>query len=236
MTTKVFQQYEALAKKAEDHLARRAAGDKIRIQVGSATCEHAAGSRDVFDEFKKHIAASGRGDVLLHQTGCTGRCSREPIVGVFVPGEMPVKYERVDRQFVHDIFTRHVLQGQPVLDRVLDESFFNRQSRVALRHNGVIDPESIEEYFHYDGFKALAAVLDRNDPLWVIDEITRSKLRGRGGGGYSDRHEMEDRPRGGVPPSLPIKLRPSRRNSSSATPTRATPAPSWTAACWKATR
>jgi len=63
-------------------------------------------------------------------------------------------------------------------------SFFNRQTRVALRHNGVIDPESIEEYFHYRGFEALATVLDRGDPTWVIDEITNAKLRGRGGGGY----------------------------------------------------
>ncbi len=63
-------------------------------------------------------------------------------------------------------------------------AFFNRQSRVALRHNGVIDPESIEEYFHYRGFQALAKVLEKNDPQWVIKEITNSKLRGRGGGGY----------------------------------------------------
>ena len=63
----------------------------------------------MLDEFRKHIAASGRSDIVLHQTGCTGRCSREPIVGVMVPGQMPVKYERVDRQLVHEIFTQHVL-------------------------------------------------------------------------------------------------------------------------------
>ena len=57
---------------------------------------------------------------MLHQTGCTGRCSREPIVGVMVPGQMPVKYERVDRPLVHAIFTQHVQQGQPVLEHVLD--------------------------------------------------------------------------------------------------------------------
>ncbi len=66
----------------------------------------------MLDEFRKHIAASGRDDILLHQTGCTGRCSREPIVGVIVPGQMPVKYERVDRNMVHEIFTSHVLRRQ----------------------------------------------------------------------------------------------------------------------------
>jgi len=302
VASKVSQQFEALAKRAEESLRQRADGNRIRIQVGSATCENAAGSNDVLDEFRKHIAASGRNDIILHQTGCTGRCSREPIVGVMLPGQMPVKYERVDRQLVHAIFTSHVQQGTPVLDRVLDGpiktlaryellicgnvrcgwtgekpfrvllaeklaaagltaervsvaqascfgacntaeagkfshllvrpdrilyrvenetdldeiirehllggrpvkrlevpgktvgrkflelygdvAFFNRQSRIALRHSGVIDPDSIEEYFHYRGFQALANVLQKNDPQWVIQEISNSKLRGRGGGGY----------------------------------------------------
>jgi NADH:ubiquinone oxidoreductase subunit F (NADH-binding)/(2Fe-2S) ferredoxin len=208
VTSPVSQQFARLAAKAEAALGQRAAGDRIRIQVGSATCEQAAGAGEVLDEFRKHLSASGRTDILLHQTGCTGRCSREPIVGVMIPGQMPVKYERVDRQAVHEIFTRHILAGAPVLERVLDGpvqqiaerelllcgseffelygdvAFFNRQSRIALRHNGVLDPESIEEYFHYRGFQALAKVLEKGDPKWVIDEIGRSKLRGRGGGGF----------------------------------------------------
>ena len=114
MGNNVSQQFDALVKKAEETLRQRSAVDRIRIQVGSATCEHAAGSDDVLDEFRKHIAASGRDDIVLHQTGCTGRCSREPIVGVMVPGQMPVKYERVDRKLVHTIFTQHVMQSRPV--------------------------------------------------------------------------------------------------------------------------
>ncbi|MCC6126163.1 MAG: NADH-quinone oxidoreductase subunit NuoF [Pirellulales bacterium] len=298
----VIKQFEQLAAKAEETLRQRTAEDRIRVQVGSATCENAAGSEEVYDEFCKYIAASARTDILLHKTGCTGRCSREPIVGVIVPGQMPVKYERVDRSMVHEIFTQHIQQGKPLLQKVLDGpidkiveyeilvcgsprcnwlgpnsflpllneklqaaglgpdvvgvktascfgacvekeigqssymlvrpdkvlyrvrneadldeiirdhlqsghpvgrlkvpgktvgrkffelygdvAFFNRQSRVALRHNGVIDPESIEEYFHYRGFQALAKVLEKNDPKWVVKEITESKLRGRGGGGY----------------------------------------------------
>jgi NADH:ubiquinone oxidoreductase subunit F (NADH-binding)/(2Fe-2S) ferredoxin len=302
VASKVSQQFEALAKRADDALTRRSDSQHIRIQIGSATCEHAAGSGAVLEEFRKHIAASGRTDIHLHQTGCTGRCSREPIVGVMAPGQMPVKYQKVDRELVHAIFTQHVLQGKPVLDHILDGpieklsqyellicdsvrcgwkggqsfskvlsdklvaagltaehvrvtqascfgacsaadagnyshllirpdkvlyrvaseadldeiirqhllggravahlevpgktvgrkflelygdvAFFNRQSRVALRHNGIIDPDSIEEYFHYRGFQALATVLAKNDPQWVIQEISKSKLRGRGGGGF----------------------------------------------------
>jgi (2Fe-2S) ferredoxin len=302
MPTKVSQQFASLALKAEEWLRARAADSPIRIQVGSATCEQAAGADDVLTEFRKHLVASGRTDILLHRTGCTGRCSREPIVGVMVPGQMPVKYERVDRTAVHEIFTNHILGGKPLLDRVLDGpveriaeyeilicgsarcgwkgaksfavvlteklaaagvglqkarvtagscfgacnledasnrshllirpdkvlyrvvdeadldeiirehilggqvverlkvpgktigrkfleiygdvAFFNRQSRIALRHSGVLDPESIEEYFHYRGFQALTKVLDKGNPKWVVEEITKSKLRGRGGGGF----------------------------------------------------
>jgi NADH:ubiquinone oxidoreductase subunit F (NADH-binding)/(2Fe-2S) ferredoxin/Pyruvate/2-oxoacid:ferredoxin oxidoreductase delta subunit len=299
----ILKSFEDMAAKAEESLRERGAGDRIRVQVGSATCENAAGSVEVYDEFRKYIAASARTDIILHKTGCTGRCSREPIVGIMVPGQMPVKYERVDRAMVHEIFTQHIQQGKPLLPKVLDGpvekivdyeilvcgssrcdwvgtksllpllkeklqaaglgpevvsvktascfgacanaeigkssymlvrpdktlyriqndadldeiiklhlkqgqpvghlqvsgktvgrkffelygdvSFFNRQSRVALRHNGVIDPESIEEYFHYRGFQALSKMLDKNDPQWVIKEITESKLRGRGGGGFA---------------------------------------------------
>jgi NADH:ubiquinone oxidoreductase subunit F (NADH-binding)/(2Fe-2S) ferredoxin/NAD-dependent dihydropyrimidine dehydrogenase PreA subunit len=302
VTSTVQEAFQRLAARAGQALAERADQGKILIQVGSATCEHAAGSREVLDEFRKHVAASGRDDILLRQTGCTGRCSREPIVGVFLPGQMPVKYERVDRELVHEIFTQHLLKKLPLLNRVLDGpidklyrhellccrsarcgwkggslcgapleeklraqgvgpdqvrltpascfgacsakragtcthvlvrpdkvlyrvtkeedldeiirehvlggkvvqrlkvteepvsreffelygdvAFFNRQSRIALRHNGVIDPESIEEYFHYRGFQALAKVLEKADPKWGIEEIAQSKLRGRGGGGF----------------------------------------------------
>jgi NADH:ubiquinone oxidoreductase subunit F (NADH-binding)/(2Fe-2S) ferredoxin/NAD-dependent dihydropyrimidine dehydrogenase PreA subunit len=297
----VQQQFQALASQAEEVYRSRASGRRIFIQVGSATCEHAAGSKEVMDEFRKHIAASGRNDIVLRQTGCTGRCSREPIVGVFKPGRMPVKYQKVDRELVHEVFTKDVLKDEPLLDHVLDGpishlpryellycsssrciwqnqdmrerfldrklreagitdvqaqavpascfgacsgqrancghllvrpdkvlyriyteadldevirehvqhgriverlqlreapvsreffelygdvAFFNRQSRVALRHNGVIDPTNIEEYFHYRGFAALAKVLEKSDPKWVIDEVTLAKLRGRGGGGF----------------------------------------------------
>ncbi len=302
MTKNVLEQLEVLAAGAEESLAKRSRGNKILIQVGSATCEHAAGSSAVADEFRKHIAASGREDIALRQTGCTGRCSREPIVGIFVEGQMPVKYEKVNRDLVHEIFTKHILKGSPLLDHVLDGpiekvakyellvcasarcgwkggstcvasllekiqaagltpdqvrvtrascfgacglgrvgtcshilirpdkvlyrvyndadvdeiirshvmkgevverlkvtddpvgreffelygdvAFFNRQNRVVLRHHGVLDPGSIDEYFHYRGFQALAKVLAKGEPQWVIDEVTKSKLRGRGGGGY----------------------------------------------------
>ena len=120
MSNTVVKNFEELAARAEETLRQRGVSDRIRVQVGSATCENAAGSEEVYEEFRKYIAASARTDILLHKTGCTGRCSREPIVGIMVPGQMPVKYERVDRTLVHEIFTQHIQQGKPLLNKVLD--------------------------------------------------------------------------------------------------------------------
>ncbi len=96
--------------------------ESIVIEIGSATCENAAGAPKVYAEFVRHIKASGRDDIIIRRTGCSGRCSREPIVGVFAPGQMPVKYEQVTWRGVHDIFTRHVVGGEPVVDMMLDRT------------------------------------------------------------------------------------------------------------------
>ncbi|MDI9446135.1 MAG: NADH-quinone oxidoreductase subunit E, partial [Planctomycetota bacterium] len=68
----VQDRYKELAASAEQIRREKFENAPILIQVGSATCEHAAGSREVLDEFRKHVAASGRDDIILHQTGCTG--------------------------------------------------------------------------------------------------------------------------------------------------------------------
>ena len=120
MTTEITTHYAALRQRAERELAQRSQVGQIRIQIGSATCENAAGARELVDEFQKHIRACGRTDIVLHRTGCTGRCSCEPIVGVLIPGQMAVKYQRVDRARAHEIFTAHVLGGRPVPALMLD--------------------------------------------------------------------------------------------------------------------
>lgn len=132
MSGKVLKQYEKLrgeAIAAVDALWRKAS---VRIQVGSATCEHAAGSEAVWEEFRRHIESSGRDDILLHRTGCTGRCSREPIVGVIQAGRLPVKYHEVDRDTVHEIFHSHVLGGKPVTERMLADQLTEHASHLML--------------------------------------------------------------------------------------------------------
>jgi NADH:ubiquinone oxidoreductase subunit F (NADH-binding)/(2Fe-2S) ferredoxin/NAD-dependent dihydropyrimidine dehydrogenase PreA subunit len=124
-TTKQFTQLkEKLLKNYDDH------HNQIIVQIGSATCENAAGADQVRLEFQKLIQASGRQDIIIKQTGCTGRCSREPIVGVFVPGQFPFKYEKVTVPKVQEIFQQHVLGGKPVVKLILDKKTDRIYTRV----------------------------------------------------------------------------------------------------------
>nr|WP_320130964.1 NADH-ubiquinone oxidoreductase-F iron-sulfur binding region domain-containing protein [uncultured Holophaga sp.] len=209
MSSPVTDFFKSLKARALNDLAARRQPGRVVVQIGSATCEHAAGSLEVQDEFLKHIQSSGADDIEIHRTGCTGRCSKEPIVGVFMPGQAPVKYERVNRELVHRIFTQHIQKGQPLEESALDDSllapapkadkgdvsrafttmygdvaFFDAQNRIAMRNSGVLDPESLEEYLSLEGFQALATVLAKSDPEWVINEVLKARLRGRGGGGF----------------------------------------------------
>jgi len=168
---------------------------------GSVRCGW-KGPRPFQEALAEKLRAAGLTDEDVHvlRAHCFGACN-ESEAGHF--SHLMIQPDRVlyrvkDEADLDEIIREHLAGGRPV-ERLIapgktvgrnflqlygDVAFFNRQSRVALRHNGVIDPESIEEYFHYHGFRALATVLEKNDPRWVIEEITRSKLRGRGGGGY----------------------------------------------------
>ncbi len=213
MSSPIMTRYREFLQKASQHCTARQSPDQIQIQVGSATCENAAGARAVFDELEKHIESSDRQDILLRQVGCTGRCSCEPIVSIQFPDEPPVKYQKVDRELVHKIFTRHIMKRNPLNENLLqppdedvttiplketqafpfgqrfyekygDVAFFRRQTRIALRNSGIVNPECIFGYTCAGGYEALASILDKNNPRDVIDTIIASKLRGRGGGGY----------------------------------------------------
>ena len=94
----VLKKFEEIKKRANEFILERYPKDSIIIQIGSATCEIASGSNIIFDEFKKQIKASKRKDILLKSVGCTGRCSMEPIVSIFIPGKKLEVYKNVDKQ------------------------------------------------------------------------------------------------------------------------------------------
>jgi len=86
----------------------------FRIMVGSATCENAAGSREVFEAFQSLVKENEGINVSLGNVGCTGRCDMEPIVTVVKTGDVPVKYVKVTPELAKEIFASHILKGEPL--------------------------------------------------------------------------------------------------------------------------
>ena len=84
-----------------------------RVYVGMATCEIAAGSREVMEVFRDAVA-KGLTDVYLSQKGCAGRCNLEPTVEVVEEGKIPVKYGRVTVERAREIIERHLKKGQVI--------------------------------------------------------------------------------------------------------------------------
>jgi NADH:ubiquinone oxidoreductase subunit F (NADH-binding)/NAD-dependent dihydropyrimidine dehydrogenase PreA subunit/(2Fe-2S) ferredoxin len=117
----VNQQYEALRAKVQASFSGNDAS-AIVIRIGSATCENAAGANEVADEIRKHIATTGRKDIILRSVGCTGRCSCEPIMTVQFPGKDMVVYQKVTRDIAHKIFTSHIGEGKIAEDYLLIKS------------------------------------------------------------------------------------------------------------------
>jgi NADP-reducing hydrogenase subunit HndC len=133
-------------------------------------------------------------EVKIVKTGCFGLCAEGPIVVIYPEGAM---YTRVTVEDVKEIVEEHLLKGRIVKRLLAGEKeaqdiskslegvdFFKKQTRVALRNCGRINPENIDEYIAFDGYKALEKVLTEMTPEIVVDTMKKSGLRGRGGGGF----------------------------------------------------
>lgn len=135
-------------------------------------------------------------EIQVIMTGCFGFCEKGPIVIVY-PDE--VFYSKVELSDVDAICIEHLLKGRVYQPKVYHDiteedrskvtgfsqiGFYNRQLRIALRNCGVIDPFSIDEYIGRNGYEALGKAVTEMSPIEVINELTKSGLRGRGGGGF----------------------------------------------------
>lgn len=89
-----------------------------RVYVGMATCEIAAGSKDVMDVFRTAIG-KGLTDVYLSQKGCAGRCNLEPTVEVVEMGKNPIRYGKVDKEKALAIIEKHLKNGQVIEEWVI---------------------------------------------------------------------------------------------------------------------
>ncbi len=156
-----------------------------------------SGSAQLIQRFEEKIQEAGlEKEVKVVRTGCFGLCEAGPVVIVYPEGTF---YSRVKVEDVDEIVSEHLLKGRKVQHLVYsdhatheqnankalqDINFYKNQHRVALRNCGVIDPENIDEYLAFDGYKALEKALTKMTREEVIDEILKSGLRGRGGGGF----------------------------------------------------
>ena len=164
------------------------------LVCGGTGCT-SSGSQQIIETLEKEIAVQGLTDeVKVVRTGCFGLCALGPIMIVYPEGCF---YSRVNVEDIPEIVSEHLLKGRIVTRLLYDETvekdevkslnetdFYKKQVRVALRNCGVINPESIDEYIAFDGYQALAKCLTEYTPDQVIQVITDSGLRGRGGGGF----------------------------------------------------
>ena len=157
-----------------------------RIVVGQGSCGLAAGAGAVYSALESKLTADV--NATLGITGCVGICYLEPIVDVYAPnGELhrcvQVKPEHAE------IIVKAVAEDNydllaPIVISDDDAQFLSKQTRIALRHCGVINPDEIDAYTADDGYKALEKVLKTMTPEEVIEEIKVSGLGGRGGAGF----------------------------------------------------
>ncbi|MBR5555262.1 NADH-quinone oxidoreductase subunit NuoF [bacterium] len=181
-------------RKAQEHIAEQG----LRVLVCAGTGCVANGSLNVIAKFKELGAdvsvLSDYDKMTIVPTGCHGFC--EQGVLVIIP-DKHVTYVKVKEKDVEEIYESHVKNNKPV-ERLLytdpkthehvhkneDINFYAKQTRTALANCGHINAESIEEAIAVRGYEALANILRDNNPDAVIDEIEKSGLRGRGGGGF----------------------------------------------------
>ena len=165
---------------------------RTHVLVCGGTGCTSGGCEKVIDALNSEIQAAGlTEEVCVVKTGCHGLCALGPVMIVY-PDD--ILYAMVKPEDAHEIVQEHLLKGRPVTRLIYDDSvttegvkslndtnFYRKQTRVALRNCGVINPEKIDEYIARDGYMALGKVLTEMTPDEVIQTILDSGLRGRGG-------------------------------------------------------
>ncbi len=158
----------------------------IRVIIGEGSCGIAAGAGKVHEAI---VAAMGQSEPFaLGSTGCIGMCFLEPIVDVYEDKTLLRRLVRVSPADAEAIVDAARTGDMSKVDSITisddDAEFLSKQTRIALRHCGLIDPTSLEDYCANDGYEGLRKVLTTMTPEQVIEEIKISGLAGRGGAGF----------------------------------------------------
>ena len=176
---------------------------RSQVLICTGTGCSSSNSPAIIKRFEECIRNAGlENEIKVVRTGCFGLCENGPICIVYPEGAF---YSHIKVDDVERIVSEHLVKGRVVADllykksvtedgkiRSLEEiDFYKKQKRVALRNCGVIDPENINEYIAFDGYKALAKALTEMSRDDVIDVILKSGLRGRGGAGFPTGHKWK---------------------------------------------
>ncbi len=169
-------------------------GGGYNVKVCAGTACLFAGSMAVYDTFVQEVQTAGLGDkVEVSIIGCHGLCSMSPVVVL----SDDTLYGHLKPKDVAKVVEEHLKGGQPV-ERFLykdeqtgerirdwrDIGFYKLQTRIALRDVGVINPESLDAYVAVGGYEAARMALTEKTSEWIIEEVTDSGIRGRGGAGF----------------------------------------------------
>jgi NADH-quinone oxidoreductase subunit F len=186
----------------QNRLIKQRESEKISISICGETGCRACGCGDVYNTFKDEIRRRGLEETVdLKLTGCPGFCEYGPLV---IINPVKIMYVSVTPEDAREILLESVLNVH-IIDRLLytdpisgekikyehDIPFYKKQRKLVSGNNGLIDPTAIEDYLAIGGYSGLSKVLLEMQPEGVIDEIKKSGLRGRGGGGFPTGRKWE---------------------------------------------
>ncbi len=197
-TIKSLKDLEKIKNKYKADIENRSVGAKTDMKyvlVCSETGCISSGSKKIYDKFNDLVQQySLENKIKIIKTGCIGVCELGPVAIVYPDGILYTKLKQEDVQKIviehfqkgeiqEQFIYKHPKTGHPI--RSIDEiPFFKQQEKIVRRNSGIIDPENIDEYIANNGYSALERVLTKQKPQDVINDIKKSGLRGRGGGGF----------------------------------------------------
>ncbi|MBE0597679.1 MAG: NADH-quinone oxidoreductase subunit NuoF [Desulfuromonadales bacterium] len=165
--------------------------EAIKVLICTGTGGFASGAKGVAEAFEAEFARQGveakvgtRCEVI--GTGCRGLCANDVLVDIVIPGQAAVTYDFVTPELVPQIVEEHVLKNEPVTKKVAGPyyaKFLEKQKRIIFSRCGTIDAESMDDFIAHQGFTGIKKAVTMT-PEAVIEEVKRSGLRGRGGGGF----------------------------------------------------
>lgn len=156
----------------------------MKIVVGEGSCGIAAGAEKVRQALLKQDLNGAK----LTIAGCIGMCYLEPIVDIYEDNQEVKRLVRVTENDAEKISKYAQTGDESIISSLLvsdeDKEFLNKQTRIALRRCGIINPDEIDDFVNADGYTAIKKVLTSMTPEDVIEVIKTSGLAGRGGAGF----------------------------------------------------